>query len=178
MGMCFHGTQLKNMRSIVKNGFSAKGHGCWYGNGAYFTNNIPYAQHYIGSQDKDLASGNWAPAKVRGKDPEWGIRLPQLDHTVYVIGCFLRPGNVKVVPPDETPPGSGYRGPYRDKPKDPAFDSHVAWVTPQSEGNFGFRPMKKEQVEKNPKLLTIKEYVIFDEARALPRFIFGLKRIK
>lgn len=174
--VCFHGTQLKNVRGIVKDGFSTKASGCWYGNGAYFTNNIPYAQHYIGSQTSD-GSGNYAPAPDRGKDPEWGIRLPALGHTVYVFGCLLRPGSVKVVPPDETPPGSGYVGPYRDKDKDKDFDSHVAWVTPQSGGLFGFRPMTQAQITSNPELLVIKEYVIFDGRRALPRFLVGLKRI-
>jgi len=166
--LTFHGTRLSNLRPILKNGFDpTTSRDGWYGNGCYFTNNIPYSQHYIKRVN----------GKVRGKHAVSGIQLPEPGNIVYVLACFLRPGRVKVVPPDTTPSGSGYIGPYRDKGCDPDFDSHAAWVTPESEGNFGFRPVKEEQVKEDPKRLVIKEYVMFQRERILPRFIIGMRRI-
>jgi len=172
--LAFHGTQLSSMKKILKHGFDpTRSKDCWYGNGCYFSNNMTYAQHYIGSQT--FSDGEWSPAHFRGKDPVWGIRLPEEGHTIYLLACLLRPGKIKVVPPDTTPAGSGYKGPFRDKGCAPGFHSHVAWVTPQSEGSIGFRPLKEKNMKEGT--LIIKEFVIFDPARILPRYIVGVKRV-
>jgi len=167
-GLYFHGTLLQNLRPIYENGFLIpKGIGAdnWYGNGAYFTNALPYAQHYIGRQEDQQRS-------LRGQDQKSGFQRPQQGNVVYVIGALLKPGTCALVPPDSSPPGGGYVGPHRrvDDPE-PGFDSHVAYVTPTSPGMFGFRPCAKNPDYKE----NIQEMVIFDAKRALPRFIIGLK---
>eukprot|EP00930_Biecheleria_cincta_P081729 TRINITY_DN7100_c0_g1_i1.p1 TRINITY_DN7100_c0_g1~~TRINITY_DN7100_c0_g1_i1.p1 ORF type:complete len:517 (-),score=86.02 TRINITY_DN7100_c0_g1_i1:132-1682(-) len=164
--LAFHGTQLCHFRSVVKNNFRVSAPGGWYGNGGYFTTNLPYSQHYIGGikPDKDLA---------RFKDAEHGILLPKIGHTVFIFAALVKPGNVSIVEKDTTPAGKGYTGKYRDQPKDPNpdIDSHLAYVSPAGPGLFGFRPVGDRSEA------GADEFVIFDQKRVFPRFIVGLKRL-
>lgn len=164
-GMYFRGVRLQSVRQIIKGGFEiyGPGSGCWFGNGAYFTKCLPYAQHYIGREADNKS--------VRSKKADTGLQLCGAGRTVYIMGALMKVGDLAVVPEDQTPPGSGYQGPYRNVDGHAAnCDSHVAYVTPSSEALVGFRPTTKDKSK-------IDEYVLFDKKRALPRFIIGLKRL-
>merc|ERR1712217_343774 len=105
----------------------------WYGNGGYFTTCIPYSQHYIGGIKADESLQRW-------KDPTNGILLPKVGNTVFIFGALIKPGKVSIVEGDPVKAGP-YQGKYRNKPKDPGFDSHMAYVAPLKYAKYGFRPV-------------------------------------
>lgn len=163
--LAFHGTQLSNFRGIIRDNFEVDRPGGWYGNGAYFTSNLVYSQHYIGGV------GRAPPLQYT----QYGFLLPKIGNVVYIFGAMLKPGRCARVPEDTTPPGQSYQGIYRNKPKDPDFDSHIALVSnrvPSNPSSVGFRPVA------NWKDSFAEEIVIFEKRRILPRFIIGLKRLE
>ena len=171
----FRGIQLQKFRDIVNHGFvvPATGTDYWFGNGLYFTRCLPYAQHYI---RKELVTN-----ELRGKNSNSGFQLPQVGNVVYVLGCYLKPGTLKEVPKDDTPPFKGYAGAYRNKDKqdidliheaagEDNYDSHVAYVSPNNPGFMGFRPVERKDSK------GLEEFVIFNSKRVLPSFVIGLRR--
>lgn len=106
--LAFHGTKESNFDKILYNNFDTtlksldKG---WFGNGAYFTTSMIYAQHYI---------------NFRGLSPNSGFQLPQKGRTVNIIAAMLKPGKTfRVV--DMSKMG---------KPCEAGYDSHSVSVKP------------------------------------------------
>merc|ERR1719282_702304 len=153
--LVFHATNWENLHLIVENNFdpqrSVDG---WFGNGAYFTTNMVYSQHYIRLKEHN---------SFRGKSSSHALQLPKVGNVVQVIGVLIKPGKtMEVTSRDE----------YRNRPAESGYQSHHAWVNPEKQWSCGFLPVpSKERAAAD-------EYVMFDKMRILPRFLISLRRLE